>query len=261
MPSPVDKYFDKVKEQNPTYSDAQAWATAWSIYCKYKNPGSEHCHLPTGEYFKGKEAMGLRVAAKIEIPVPNDEMVIAVGKEVYSSGSVKYWYQLKKSKAKMSYTDREKFRYQLRNQAQVVQANKLVEELDAKLPSLKKEALVPLREFEDALIADKVASRFRVAEEDEGASSKDEKRGEFNLYIRKGRATRWDYSLHNPEGGSAGSSSYPSIKAAIAAAIGRGVRDPKGKDRVWVIIQVWDSDKEDYVTKKTYWEPLSEAGK
>jgi len=56
MPSPVDKYFKSVKEKNPSYTDEQAWATAWSIYCKHKNPGSEHCHKPAGEYLKGKSA-------------------------------------------------------------------------------------------------------------------------------------------------------------------------------------------------------------
>lgn len=56
MPTPVDKYFDQVKKDNPSYSDEQAWATAWSIYCKHKNPGSEHCHKPSSEYLKGKSA-------------------------------------------------------------------------------------------------------------------------------------------------------------------------------------------------------------
>jgi hypothetical protein len=52
MPSPVDKYFKQIKKDNPSYSDEQAWATAWSVYCKYKNPGSPSCHKPTEEYFK-----------------------------------------------------------------------------------------------------------------------------------------------------------------------------------------------------------------
>lgn len=56
MPTPVDKYFEEIKRDNPSYSDEQAWATAWSIYCKHKNPGSDHCHKPTGEYLKGREA-------------------------------------------------------------------------------------------------------------------------------------------------------------------------------------------------------------
>jgi len=60
MPSPVDKYFDQIKKDNPSYSDEQAWATAWSIYCKHKNPGSEHCHQPASEYLKGKSATELR---------------------------------------------------------------------------------------------------------------------------------------------------------------------------------------------------------
>lgn len=52
MPSPIDKYFKQIKKDNPSYSDEQAWATAWSVYCKYKNPGSPSCHKPTEEYFK-----------------------------------------------------------------------------------------------------------------------------------------------------------------------------------------------------------------
>ena len=56
MPEPVDKYFDEVKRDNPSYSDEQAWATAWSIYCKYKNPGSDSCSKPPSEYLTGKSA-------------------------------------------------------------------------------------------------------------------------------------------------------------------------------------------------------------
>lgn len=49
-PSKVDKYYEEVKDGNPDYSEEKAWATAWSIYCKYKDPGSESCHQD--EYFK-----------------------------------------------------------------------------------------------------------------------------------------------------------------------------------------------------------------
>lgn len=65
MPSPVDKYFEQVKQDNPSYSDAQAWATAWSIYCKYKNPGSDSCHKDTSEYLKGKSARDLRLTMSV----------------------------------------------------------------------------------------------------------------------------------------------------------------------------------------------------
>lgn len=67
MPSPVDKYFKQVKKDNPSYSDEQAWATAWSIYCKHKSPGSEHCHKPADEYLKGKKAgLVVRVASRFK---------------------------------------------------------------------------------------------------------------------------------------------------------------------------------------------------
>lgn len=56
MPSPVDKYYKQIKKDNPDYSDEQAWATAWSVYCKHKNPGSPHCKRPPSDYLKGKEA-------------------------------------------------------------------------------------------------------------------------------------------------------------------------------------------------------------
>ena len=56
MPAKVDELFDEVKKSNPSYSDEQAWATAWSIYCKHVEPGSDSCHLPTSEYLKGKSA-------------------------------------------------------------------------------------------------------------------------------------------------------------------------------------------------------------
>ena len=56
MPSQVDKYFKEIKKDNPSYSDEQAWATAWSIYCRHVNPGSSSCHKPTSEYLK-KEAL------------------------------------------------------------------------------------------------------------------------------------------------------------------------------------------------------------
>lgn len=83
MPSPVDKYFKEVKDKNPTYSDEQAWATAWSIYCKYKNPGSPHCHKPPSEYLKGKKASEIlrefedallisRVASRYAMSLPED---------------------------------------------------------------------------------------------------------------------------------------------------------------------------------------------
>lgn len=94
------------------------------------------------------------------------------------------------------------------------------------------------------------------AGDDFGSEAREEKRGEWNLVVRKYSATRWSYYLKNPVGGGGGSSSYPNPRAAIAAAIGRGVNDTMGKDKVWVIIQEWDPAAERYRTRKTYWETL-----
>jgi len=32
-----------------------AYAVAWSVYCKYKEPGSPHCHKPATDYFPGRK--------------------------------------------------------------------------------------------------------------------------------------------------------------------------------------------------------------
>lgn len=55
-PKKVDDLFKEVKDGNPSYSDEQAWATAWSIYCKHVDPGGSHCKKSPGEYLKEASA-------------------------------------------------------------------------------------------------------------------------------------------------------------------------------------------------------------
>jgi phosphoribosylformylglycinamidine (FGAM) synthase-like enzyme len=56
MPKDVDRYFKETKEQNPDYNDSQAWAVAWSRYCKYKNKDSKHCQKKRpSQYFPGQK--------------------------------------------------------------------------------------------------------------------------------------------------------------------------------------------------------------
>ena len=56
IPAKVDEYAESVREKNPDYDESQVWATAWSIYCKHKNPNSEHCKMDKDEYFPGKSS-------------------------------------------------------------------------------------------------------------------------------------------------------------------------------------------------------------
>lgn len=56
VPADVERYVEEVRAANPDYDVAKIWATAWSIYCAYKNPDSEHCKKPTDEYFPGRSA-------------------------------------------------------------------------------------------------------------------------------------------------------------------------------------------------------------
>jgi restriction endonuclease len=55
MPKKVDTLYKRIKKQNPDYDDSKAWATAWSIYCKYVNPDSDHCQRSPSGYFKKKK--------------------------------------------------------------------------------------------------------------------------------------------------------------------------------------------------------------
>lgn len=105
-----------------------------------------------------------------------------------------------------------------------------------------------------ATLAERVAGAFGTAT---GPSVDSVKRhGEWNLIIRRSRPTRWDFFLENPHGGGGGSSSYTSVKAAIAAAIGRGLQD--GPERVWTIVAEWNVELEDYAVVKTSWVDVPE---
>jgi hypothetical protein len=55
IPADVERYVEETRESNPDYDEGQVWAVAWSRYCKYKNPGSDHCKKPTSEYFPGRK--------------------------------------------------------------------------------------------------------------------------------------------------------------------------------------------------------------
>jgi hypothetical protein len=56
----IPKYVqDKAEffEKEKGYDTGYAFSTAWSIYCKYKNPGDKvHCKKDPSEYFTGKKA-------------------------------------------------------------------------------------------------------------------------------------------------------------------------------------------------------------
>ena len=63
IPKKVEEYAESVREKNPDYDDSKVWATAWSIYCKYKSPNSDHCKKDQSEYFPGKKEAEAEVSA------------------------------------------------------------------------------------------------------------------------------------------------------------------------------------------------------
>jgi hypothetical protein len=56
VPADVERYVKDIKKKSPDYDDAKVWATAWSIFCKHKDPGSDHCKKKPAQYFPGKNA-------------------------------------------------------------------------------------------------------------------------------------------------------------------------------------------------------------
>lgn len=85
----------------------------------------------------------------------------------------------------------------------------------------------------------------------------DEKHGEWNLILRQdgGRISAF---MKNPQGGGGGGNRYTSLKSAVAAEIHRvgwGSKhiNPHGKNKVWVVLRVWDPATENYVPKKQWW--------
>lgn len=53
MPADVDRYVKEMQDKDPSMPDDKAWAIAWSRYCEYKNPNSEHCNQDS--YFPGRK--------------------------------------------------------------------------------------------------------------------------------------------------------------------------------------------------------------
>lgn len=84
------------------------------------------------------------------------------------------------------------------------------------------------------------------------------KRGDWTLWVTKDRATRWGYTLHNPHGGSQGTGSYPSARAAFAGAT-RSI-NWEGADRLFVVVAKWDAAQGKYVSSKELWVDIPPSG-
>jgi len=74
QPPEVRRYFEETKKASPHYDDAQAWAVAWSRYCKHTQPSSPHCNKGRFQYFpikggKGSEGYGKIRAKQIALTV------------------------------------------------------------------------------------------------------------------------------------------------------------------------------------------------
>lgn len=63
LPADVERYVEEGKESG--MDEGKAWAIAWSRFCKYKNPGSDHCKQNPSDYFKGREASTHKEAGKV----------------------------------------------------------------------------------------------------------------------------------------------------------------------------------------------------
>ncbi len=61
IPADVERYVDEGKTQG--MDEGEAWAVAWSRFCKYTSPGDDHCSGGPEDYLQGRSA-----APKVEYP-------------------------------------------------------------------------------------------------------------------------------------------------------------------------------------------------
>ena len=82
IPKTVERYHAEHVEKG--LPEDQAWAVAWSRYCRYKKPESGHCRMDQGDYFPGRLGKGAKrnptkaLATVIEI-VPNKGPAMTLG--------------------------------------------------------------------------------------------------------------------------------------------------------------------------------------
>lgn len=65
MPKKVEELVKRVKNDNPSYDDAKAYATAWSIFCKHVSPDHDSCKRDPEGYLKEKKARQQRIATRL----------------------------------------------------------------------------------------------------------------------------------------------------------------------------------------------------
>lgn len=56
IPAYVHDKVEEIMEKQKEKDEGKAWAVAWSIYCKYKKPGSPHCKKKKDDYFPSRKA-------------------------------------------------------------------------------------------------------------------------------------------------------------------------------------------------------------
>lgn len=55
IPNYVHDKVEEIMGNQKEKDEGKAWAVAWSIYCKYKKPGSPHCKKESDDYFPSRK--------------------------------------------------------------------------------------------------------------------------------------------------------------------------------------------------------------
>lgn len=242
-PKKVDDLFKEVKDGNPGYSEEQAWATAWSIYCKHVDPNGDHCHKSPGGYLKEANE-----AAKVR---------------AYLAKSIKHMKDITGPKWEKFAKDNPGLAAASIHMA-AQDAIRAMEEADKLLATTKEAA----DEAEGSIERPTpMAGQQQTATEETAPTPEEshwnhwEKHGEWNLNLYK-QGSRWGWFLKNPKGGGGGSR-----ESSMAAAIGKAMAgtgwgsphiNPEGKTKVWVTVLKWDPSKGegDWVPAKSEWKDV-----
>lgn len=81
IPADVERYVKEHKDQGA--DESYAWALAWSRYCEYKNPGSDHCKQDV--YFPGRKNASEELSKVL--PKLSNDQILALWNGI-SSGKV-----------------------------------------------------------------------------------------------------------------------------------------------------------------------------
>ncbi len=85
IPNYVHDKVEEIMGNQKEKDEGKAWAVAWSIYCKYKKPGSPHCKKESDDYFPSRNSKKATWTKKDQQKIKRITLKISGALDVLSS--------------------------------------------------------------------------------------------------------------------------------------------------------------------------------